>query len=112
MDDGALLRRASKAKALAELGGSFAVAEEAQGAEVIEVALASAFGYGADVVGVPETAAGGDGLHSVEVQACRTSWAPGSFKGVIGSDGVDAADEADAVVAGEDLLAEVAGVGA
>jgi hypothetical protein len=36
-----------------ELGGGFAVAEEAKGAEVVEVALASAFGYGTDVVGVP-----------------------------------------------------------
>jgi hypothetical protein len=29
------------------------MAEEAEGSEVVEVALASAFGYGADVVGVP-----------------------------------------------------------
>jgi hypothetical protein len=35
------------------LGGGFAVAEETKGAEVVEVALAAAFGYGADVVGVP-----------------------------------------------------------
>jgi hypothetical protein len=35
------------------LGGGFAVAEETEGAEIVEVALASAFGYGADVVGVP-----------------------------------------------------------
>jgi len=41
------------AKAGAELGAGFAVAEEAEGAEVVEVALAAAFGYGADVVGVP-----------------------------------------------------------
>jgi hypothetical protein len=44
---------AGKAKASAELGGGFAVAEEAEGAEVVEVALAAAFDYGADVVGVP-----------------------------------------------------------
>jgi hypothetical protein len=94
------------------LGRGFAVAEKAQGTEVIEIALASAFGYGADVVGVPETAAGGNGLHSVEAQPCCTSRAPRSFKGVVGSGGIDAADEADAVVAGEDLIAEVAGVGA
>jgi hypothetical protein len=37
----------------AELGGGFAVAEKTEGAEVVEVALASAFGYVADVVGVP-----------------------------------------------------------
>jgi hypothetical protein len=44
---------AGLAEACAELGGGFAVAEEAEGAEVVEVALATAFGYGADVVGVP-----------------------------------------------------------
>jgi hypothetical protein len=41
------------AEAHAEQGGGFAVAEEAEGAEVVEVALTAAFGYGADVVGVP-----------------------------------------------------------
>ena len=40
-------------EARAESGGGFAVAEEAEGAEIVEVALASAFGYGADVVRVP-----------------------------------------------------------
>jgi hypothetical protein len=44
---------AGLAEAGAELGGGFAMAEEAEGAEVVEVALAAAFGYGADVVGVP-----------------------------------------------------------
>ena len=37
----------------AKLGGGFTVAKEAEGADVVEVALTSAFGYGADVVGVP-----------------------------------------------------------
>ena len=41
----------------AELGGGFAMAEEAEGAEVVEVALATAFGYGANVVGIPQAAA-------------------------------------------------------
>jgi hypothetical protein len=40
-------------EAEAELGGGFAMAEETEGAEIVEVALAAAFGYGADVVGVP-----------------------------------------------------------
>jgi hypothetical protein len=44
---------AGLAEAGAELGGGFAVAEETEGTEVVEVALASAFGYGADVVSVP-----------------------------------------------------------
>jgi hypothetical protein len=84
----------------------------AEGAEVVEVALASAFGYGADVVGVPEAAAGGDGLHAVEVEAGGSGWASGSLEGIVGGDGVDLACGADTAVAGEDLVAEVAGVGA
>jgi hypothetical protein len=99
-------------EALAELGGGFAVAEKAEGAEVVEVALAAAFGYGADVVGVPEAAAGGDGFHAVEMQAGGAGWASGSLKCVPGGDGVDAADGTDAAVAGEDVVAEVAGIGA
>jgi hypothetical protein len=97
---------------LAELGGGFAVAEEAEGAEVVEVALAAAFGYRADVVGVPEAAAGGDGLHAVEMQAGDACEAAGSLEGVVGGDGVDVADGANAAVAAKDLVAEVAGVGA
>lgn len=95
-----------------ELSGSFAVAGEAEGAEVIEVALASAFGDGADVVCVPEGAAAGDGLHSVEGEAGDAGGAPGSFECVIDGNGVGLAEGADAAVAGKDLLAEVAGVGA
>jgi hypothetical protein len=94
------------------LGGGFAVAEKAEGAEVIEVALAAAFGYGADVVGVPEAATGGDGFHAVEMQACRSGGASGSFERVVGGYGVDVAGSADAAIASEDLVAEVAGVGA
>jgi hypothetical protein len=88
------------------------MAEKTEGAEVVEVALAAAFGYGADVVGVPEAAAGGDGLHAVEAKASGAGGASGSLEGVVGGNGVDGADGADAVVAGEDLVAEVAGVGA
>ena len=88
------------------------MAEEAEGAEVVEVALAAAFGYGADVVSVPEAATGGDGFHAVETQACRSGWASGSFECVVGGYGVDVADGADASVAGEDLIAKITGVGA
>jgi len=88
------------------------VTEEAEGAEVIEITLAAAFGYGADVVGIPEAAAGGDRLHSIEAEAGGAGWTPGAFKCVVGGDGVDAAGRADATVAGKNLIAEVAGVGA
>jgi hypothetical protein len=106
------LRGACAGEALAELGSGFAMAEEAEGSEVIEIALASAFGYRANVIGVPEGAAGGDGLHSVEMEASGAGWSAGSYEGIVGGDGVYRADGADAAVAGKDLVAEVAGVGA
>jgi hypothetical protein len=98
-------------EAEAEPRGGFAVAEETEGSEVVEVALASAFGYGTNVVGIPEAAASGDGLHAVEAKARGSGWASGSFESVPGGDGIDLADRADASVAGKDMVAEVAWVG-
>jgi hypothetical protein len=88
------------------------VAEEAKGAEVVESALAAAFGDREDVVGVPEGAAGGDRLEAVEAQAGEAARATGLFESSVDGDGVDAADGADSVVAREDLVTEIAGVGA
>jgi hypothetical protein len=87
------------------------MAEDAEGAEVVEVALASAFGYGADVVGVPEAEAGCDGLHAVEVEAGDAGGASGTLESVVGGDAVDLADGADASITGEDLVAEITGIG-
>lgn len=92
--------------------GGFAVAGQAEGAEVIEVALAAALSYGTDVVGIPEGAAGGDGLHPVQAEAGDAGGAAGAFKGVVDGEGVGLTGGADAAVAGEDLITEVAGVGA
>jgi hypothetical protein len=110
--DFSYLDDAGEPEALAELGGGFAVAEETEGAKVVEVALAASFGDGTDVVGVPEAATGRDGLHAIEAEAGGAGGASGSLEGAVGGDGVDRADGADAAVAGEDLVAEVAGVGA
>ena len=88
------------------------MAEEAEGAEVVEVALTSTFGDGEDVVGVPEAASAGDGLHAVEAEACGPGGASSELEGGVGGDGIDATDGAVAAVAGEDLVAEVARVGA
>jgi hypothetical protein len=46
------------------------------------------------------------------MQACGACGSAGSLEGVVGGDGVDTADGADAAVAGEDLVAEIARVGA
>ena len=99
-------------EAEAEVGGGFAVARQAEGAEVIEVALAAAFGYGEDVVGVPEGAAAGDGFEAVEGEAGGAGGASAALEGGVDGDGVGVAGGAAAVVAGEDLVAEIAGVGA
>ncbi len=64
-------------EAEAELGGGLAMAGEAEGAEVVEVTLAPAFGYGADVVGIPEGAAADDGLQAVEAKASGAGGALG-----------------------------------
>ena len=64
------------------------------------------------MVGVPERAAGGDGGHTVEGEAGGAGVAAGAFEGGEDGDGVGSADGADATVAGEDLVAEIAGVGA
>jgi hypothetical protein len=88
------------------------VAEEAEGAEVVKIALAAAFCYRTDVVGIPQAAARSDRLHAVETEARGAGGTAGSFEGIVGGDGVDVADNADSVITGEDLVAEVAGVGA
>ena len=64
------------------------------------------------MVGIPEGAAGGDGLHPVEGETGDAGVAAGSFECRIDGDGIGLAEVADATVAGEDLVAEVAGVGA
>ena len=96
---------------MAKLGCGFAMAEDAEGAEIVEVALTSAFGYWANVVGIPQAAAGGDGLHGIEAETRDAGGASGSLESVVYGDGIDLAYGADAAIAGEDLIAEVAGIG-
>ena len=76
---------------LAELRGDLAVAGNAEGAEVIEVALAAAFGYGEDVIGVPQRAAAVDRFHPVKGQAGDTRLAAGAFERVEDSDRIGVA---------------------
>lgn len=47
------LCRPHRPEPLPKLRGCFAMAEEAEGAEIVEITLAAAFGYREDVVGVP-----------------------------------------------------------
>jgi hypothetical protein len=86
------------------------MAEEAEGADVVEVALAASFGDSQDVIGIPQAAAAGDGLHTVEAETGSASRAAGAPEGGVGGDGVDATDGAATAIACEDLVAEVARV--
>ncbi len=88
------------------------MAEEAQGADVVEITLSAALGYGKDVVRVPQAAAATDRLHAVKAKPCFSSCASGSLEGGVGGNGIDLAGGTPAAVAGEDLVAEISGVGA
>ena len=101
-----------EAEAAAQVRCHFAMARQAEGAEVIDIALAAALGYRQDVIGVPERAAAGDELHAVQREACGSAGPSRALEGVIDGDGIGSAEGADAVIAGEDLVAEVAGIGA
>lgn len=88
------------------------MARQTEGANVVQVTLPAALGHGSDVVGVPERAAGCDGLHTVEGESGDAGFAAGSFERGIDGYRIRLAELADASVAGEDLIAEVAGIGA
>jgi hypothetical protein len=86
------------------------MAEQAEGTDVVEVALSSTLGDGQNVIGVPKAAAAGDGLHAVEPEACCAGGAAGSPESRVCGNGVDLAGGATSAVAGEDLIAKVTGV--
>ena len=88
------------------------MARQAKGAEVVEVALATAFGDGQDVVGVPKRAPGADGTQPPQREELRSRFAARALQLAERAQGICRAQGAEAFVAGEDLLAEVARVGA
>lgn len=99
------------AEAQAELGGCLPMAGEAEGAEVVEIALAPAFRHGQDMVGIPEGTAGGDGLKAVEGEAGAAGCAPGTLERGVDGEGIGLAEMTDAAVAREDQVAEKARIG-
>jgi len=106
------LRGSAEPKALAELRGGLAMAEETKRAEIVEIALAATLGYRTNVISIPQTAPGRDGLHAIESQASGTGSTSRPLECVVGCDGIDRAYGADAAVAGKHLIPEVAWVGA
>ncbi len=100
------------AEAETQLCCGFAVAREAKGTQVVEVALASTFSDWADMVCIPERAAAGNGLHAIEAESSYTCGSAGTLESAVDGDSIGLTGGADAVIACEDLIAEVAGVGA
>lgn len=99
------------ATALAKLSRGSTVTAEAEGADILEIALATAFNHGNDVIGVPEAAAAAC-ADSPVLQQLLTTGTAGAAKLLKGSDGIDGADRAATVVAQEDLLAQIRRLGA
>ena len=99
-----------EAKAATQIGRRFPVAGQAEGAEVVEIALAAAFGDWKDVIGVPQGPAGSDGLHAPDGEGFHTRFAAAALERCVGRDGVRATGLTDATVAGEDQIAKVARV--
>jgi len=99
------------AEAFTEGGGGGAVTAETEGADVGEVALAAAFDDREDVVGVPEAFAE-FGFEAPVGHELLAAFATGAGEAAAFKEGVDVAEGAAALVAEEDLFAEVAGLGA
>ena len=93
-------------QALSECLCGFAVAGDAEGAQVFEVTLAATLGNGNDVVRIPERAAAGDGAHPVEAQACGASGSAGALERGKDAHGIGGARGADSFVAREDAQFE------
>ena len=105
-------RRRFTAKPGAQAGSCLAVAEEAQGTDVVEIALSAALGYGKDVVRVPKATAAIDRLHAVKAKPSLSSCASGSLESCVGGNRIDLAGGAMAAIASEDLVTDISGVGA
>jgi hypothetical protein len=97
--------------AVAQKSGYDAMAAQAEGADVGEVAFATAFDDGHDVIGVPERFARTSAEAPMREE--RGAAGPSGEAQLAGSsDGVDAAIGADAAIALEYLFANIGGLGA
>src|SRR5579875_1583591 len=87
------------------------MAGQAQGAEVLQVALAAALGYGQNMVGVPEAATDIDGTKAPHGQAFPADSAAAASQLAVGVNGVGAALRTHAGVTQKHLLTQVAWIG-
>lgn len=109
---GALRRRdCSLQQALTKSRSDPAMAGQAKRAEIVEVTLASALSHRQDVVGIPERSAACDLFQAVERQACGPGATARTLQCLINRDRIGMAQGAVAMVAGEDLVPQISGVG-
>jgi hypothetical protein len=88
------------------------VAEQAECADVLQIALPASLRDWKDVVRIPQAAPACHALHTVKTKTGGSRRPPGAFQRGIGSYGIDVAGSASAAVAGKDLVAEISGIGA
>lgn len=87
------------------------MAQQAKRTDVIEAALAAAFGNRDNMVCLPKAATAGDPLHSVETQAGFARGASGAFQCGVCSQGINPAYGTPTAVTRKDLVAKITGVG-
>lgn len=88
------------------------MAEQAECADIVQVALTSAFAHGENVVCIPETTAARYGLHAIEAKSRHPGGAASTLEGSVCGHRVDLAGSTASSVAGKDLVAEITWIGA
>ena len=88
------------------------MAEQAEGADVIQIALTATFTHGQDMVGVPETSAAGHRLHAVEAKSRGPRRPASAFESGIHRDTINLADRATSAITSKDLVTQIARISA
>ena len=84
--------------------------QEAEGPEIVEIALPASLRDRNDVVSVPQAAATSNAGHAIQAQPCGPRGPSRSLERKIRCDRVDLADRTVASIAREYLVAQIAGI--
>jgi hypothetical protein len=87
------------------------MAEKTQGTDILEIALSAAFRHRENMIGIPKAPTAGDGLHTVKTKSRLPSRSSRALERGICGNRVDSARSTTAMVASEDLIAKVSGIG-
>ncbi len=86
------------------------MAQQAECTQVVQITLAAAFSYRPDMVGFPERSTRLDGAHPVHPQAFFAGHPAGAFERSEDGKGIGITNRAPALIAREDLIAQITGV--